>query len=138
LGRPRRRRCDLCEDLRQFTLEGGKLHGGDRLARVEHEIDMGLSEAGRKQNRNVKPSGLAHAPLDAVAVDGLAHDATDGKADARAFYGGLLAGQADAEKVAHGWGVELATGLVDPLVVSVAAQAKGRERLFAGTYGAAE
>ena len=69
---------DGAEDAGHLTLESGELEIDDAAARVEDYVDR------RAKGGEIVADGLAHAAIDAIAIDGLAHDFTDGEADAGA------------------------------------------------------
>jgi hypothetical protein len=110
---------DLAEDLGDLALERRELEFEDGAAGVEDDID------GCLEQMQVFADGLAHAALDAVAVDGLAHDLADGEADAgRADLFTWLKG-AEGKEEGHLFRELLAARLVDALVVGVFAEAEG-------------
>ena len=80
---------------------------------------------------DVAAKSLAHAALDAVALVGLAHDFTDGEADARLAwrapgFSGLLGGLR-REEPAHRSGLALAGGSVGAQIIGVLAQARAHQ-----------
>lgn len=117
---------DSAEDVGYLAVEDGEFEVDDAAARVEDNVD-GSVEGGK-----VAADGLAHAALNAVAVDRLAHDLSYGKTDAgtggvgiaeRLAVGALQGPK--GEEVAHLFGELLAARLIDALVVGVFAQAEG-------------
>lgn len=111
---------DGAEDGGDLAVEEGEVEVDDGAAGVQDDVD------GEGEEIEIVADGLAHAALDAVAVDGLAHDFADGKADAGA--GGVGVAErfavctergAEAVEVAHLLGELLAADLVDALVVGV-------------------
>ena len=109
---------DAAEDVGYFAVEEGEVEVDDGAAGVEDDVDWG-GELGE-----VPADGLAHAALDAVAVDGLAHDLAYGESDARGGLGEVAVGGAGGDEVAHLLGELLAAGLVNALVVGVFPQAE--------------
>ncbi len=115
---------DGAEDLGDFTLEDGELKIEHGTAGMEDDID------GRSKQREVFADGLAHTPLDAIAVDGLPHDFANGEADAGCCEVGRLTGmrirfRPKGEEVAHLLRELLAARLVDALVIGVFAEPEG-------------
>jgi hypothetical protein len=117
---------DLTEDLGDLALEEGEFEVEDGAAGVKDDVHRGVEEV------EVLADGLAQPSLDAVAVDGLAHDLADGEADAGRA--GVLARRrgAEGEEVGHLFRELFAARLVDALVVGVFAKAEG-----AGEHGGA-
>ncbi len=120
---PFRGALDGTEDIRDLTVEGCSLEVDYTAAGVEDDINRCA------EGRQVPTDGLAHAALDAIAFDSLAHDFADGESDAgacgvcvtqRRAVGAQLGAQ--GEKVGHLPGELFAPGLVDALVVSVFAK----------------
>ena len=116
---------DGTEDGGYFTLQGGKVKVDDAAAGMEDDVDR------RGEGAEVVAHHLAHAALDAVAIDGLAHDLAHGKAHARAGGAGIAERcavgaelGAEGEEVAHLLRELLAAGLVDALIVGVFAGAE--------------
>ncbi|HKO20830.1 MAG TPA: hypothetical protein VJU82_18295 [Acidobacteriaceae bacterium] len=114
------------EYLGDILLQECELDIRDPPAWVQDHIHGGL------EYRDLSTHCLAHAPLDAVTHDGIAHGAADGEAHTRAtnrpsrhavlFYGLRLAQQ---EEVAHLLAEPLAAGPVNPLILSVPAKPVG-------------
>ena len=63
---------DCAEDGCDFAVEQGEVEVDDGAAGVEDDVNR------KGEEGEVFADGLAHAALDAVAIDGLAHDLTDG------------------------------------------------------------
>src|SRR5580704_11496663 len=104
---------DGAEDHGYLALEGGEFEVDDAAAGVENDVD------GNGEGGEIFADGLAHAALDAVAVDGLAHDFAYGEADARTGGVGVAEGRAvgaelraQSEEVGHLLRELLAAGLV--------------------------
>jgi hypothetical protein len=113
------------KDVSYFALKGGELKVDYAATRVKDYVDRGI-ESGQ-----VVADGLAHAPLDAVAIDGLAHHFADGEANAGAGDIDIPQGRAvwsklrtKGEEVRHLFCELLAAGFVDALVVGVFAKTK--------------
>src|SRR5271168_3364687 len=111
------------KDVSYFTLERGKLQVDYAAAGVEDDVDRRV-EAGK-----VVADRLAHAALDAIAIDGLAHDLANGESDARA--GSVCVAQrctvgaalrTQGEEVRHLLRKLFAACLVDALIVGVFAE----------------
>jgi hypothetical protein len=110
-----------------LALEGWKVEVDDAAARVKNHVDRCI------ERRKIVAYGLAHATLDAIAVDGLAHHFANGEAYAWAI--GVDAAEEftvraqlwpQTEKVAHLLPKLLATRLVNALVVRVFAKPEDR------------
>ena len=107
---------DGAEDGADLVGEGGEGLGEDGAARVEDDVDGAVVE-----EREVGADGLAHAALDAVAVDGFAEGFGDGEADSGAQReAGVVRAEGDEE--AHLTGELFAAGGVHALVVGVFAE----------------
>jgi hypothetical protein len=114
------------KDVSYFALESGELEIDYAATRVKDYVDRGIERG------QVIADGLAHAPLDAVAIDGLAHHLADGKANAGANGVSVTQGCAvgselrtKGEEVGHLFRELFATGFIDALVVGVFAKTKG-------------
>jgi hypothetical protein len=114
---------DSVEDVGHFALQGGELKIDDAAAGVENYVYWSV------EGSEVVADGLAHAALDAVAVDGLAHYFSDSKANAwtcgvRATQGCAIRAErrTQKEEVRHLLRELFAAGLVDALIVGVFAK----------------
>jgi len=114
---------DGAEDAGYFAIEGGELEVDYAAAGMEDDVH------GSAEGAEVFADGLAHAALDAVAIDGPAHDFAYGESHARAC--GLCATQrctvgtelrTKSEEVRHLLRELLAAGLVDALIIGVFAE----------------
>jgi len=116
---------DGAEDRGNFAFKSGELKVDDAAPGVEDDIHRGVERGEIVANR------FAHAALDAVAIDCLAHYFADSETDARAF--GVGAAQrcavgaelrTQSEEVRHLLRELFAASLVDALIVSVFAEAE--------------
>lgn len=109
---------DGAEDLGYFAVECGEVKIDDAAAGVEDDVDGSLEQV------DVAADGLAHAPLDAVTIDGLPHDFAYGEAYARGIgFSGECGARSDEE--GHLARELFAARLIDALVVGVFAETEG-------------
>ncbi len=116
---------DGAEDLGDFAFKYAEVQVDYGAAGMEDDVDGGMEE------RKVFANSLAETALNAVAVDRLAEDLTDGKADAGSVAGTAEGAAVGAERRAKGeeetdlFRKLLAAGLVGALEVGVFAEAVG-------------
>ena len=122
---------DLSEEPGYLPLKGCELHCCDRLARVQDQIEVALPGCRVMQDPEVEAHGLPKAALDAVARDRVPHHLAYGQADAGSCCRRLLFNRTQAKKVAEARRLVLPARRVDTLKVSVAAESKWRQGLFA-------
>ncbi len=114
---------DCAEDIGDFAVEGSELKIDYAAAGVKDYVYR------RVECGQIVSDCLAHAALDAVAIDGLAHDLADGESDTRTsgicVTQGLAVGAnlgTYGEEIGHLLAKLLAAGFVDALIVSVFAE----------------
>jgi hypothetical protein len=116
---------DGAEDIGDFAVEGSELKIDYATTGVKDYIYR------RVEGGKVVTDRLAHAALDAVAIDGLAHDLADGESDAGTagvcVTQGFAVGanlKTQSEKIRHLLAKLLTAGFVDALIVSVFAESE--------------
>jgi hypothetical protein len=110
---------NLAKHLGDFAFKGGVFEFENGAARMKDDVDRGSEKS------KVSANGVAHAPLDAIAIDRFTHDLTDGKTNARGadFFTGKRGAKGEEER--HLLRKLFAADLVDLLVVGVFAKTKG-------------
>ncbi len=112
-------RCGRCGNL---ALELGEVEVDDGAARMQDDVD-GCGEQGERG-----ADSLAHAALDAIAIDRFTERLGHREADARACCGGTSVCRTRCVEVGELLAELLAASLVDELVVGVFAEAVGHRR----------
>ena len=117
---------DGSKDLREVGLQQSKVDLRDAPLRMQNDVDR------RVEGVDVLSHSFPDAPLDAIALHGIAHGPTDSESDSRTGERlDTVAAQvcsfwiAQQEEVAHLLAKPLAAGLIDPLIISVPAKFVG-------------
>jgi hypothetical protein len=116
-------RLDRAKDIADLALQRGELKIDDAPPRVQNHIHR------RTKRVQILPDSLAHAPLNAVAIDRLAHHLSNRQPNARPRRIRITQGSAiraqlrsQREEVRHLFGKLFPAGLVHPLIIGVLAK----------------
>jgi hypothetical protein len=121
----------LLKDTHNLGFKFREFHGQHTTARMKDQIEAGGKKIG------VAAESLAHAPLDAVALVGLAHNFAHRESHTR--WGQSIcrgaAGRLRRKEPAHGCGLPFAARSIGAEKVRVPAQARTGERLAPASFG---